>query len=149
MKLIRDLIEIIRTKSLKEIFFGNKVSLDTKKLKLLLSIKNNLQKFHKKGGRNGKFIKKDFIHKGKGDVYILPWKKILLFDANVKIQPGPDLYVYLSKKEVPSDTINLGLLKGTKGGQYYDLPKRNLQEYKYVIIYCKKFEVLFTYAKLK
>ena len=152
----RDLIEVLKQKTLKEIFLGKKVSLSRDEQVLLAEIKNNPKWFVKAGGREGNFIKKDIVHKGRGTVYLLPGKhknqSILLFDDEVKIQPGPDLYVYLStKNNAKADILNLGLLKGTKGGQSYKIKKpiNQLQKYKYALIYCKKFEVLFTYAPLR
>lgn len=152
----RDLIEVLKQKSLKDLFLGKEVSLGRKEQILLDRIKKNHAWFTKVGGRKGNFVKKDIIHKGKGTVYLLAREKgkgsILLFDNNVKIQSGPDLYVYLStKNNAKTKILNLGLLKGTKGSQSYLLRKtvRELQKYKYVLIYCKKFDVLFTYARLR
>ena len=151
----KDLIDVLKQKSLKEIFWGQEVSLQKKDQILLAKVKKNQKWFTKTGGRKGDFIKKDLIHKGRGTVYLLPGEKkgsILLFDNNVKIQSGPDLYVYLSTKNtVKANVLDLGLLKGTKGGQSYRIKKpiSRLQKYNYVLIYCKKFEVLFTYAPLR
>ncbi len=151
----KDLFEVLRQKSLKEIFLGKNVSLTRKESALLIKIKNNPQWFAKVGGRKGNFIKKDIIHKGKGTIYLLSndrKESILLFDEKVKIQSGPDLYVYLSTKNMTkADILNLGLLKGTKGGQSYGIKKPidQLRKYKFVLIYCKKFDVLFTYARLR
>ncbi len=151
----RDIIEILRQKSLKEIFFGEKVFLRRKEQVLLARIKNDQKWFVKSSGRKGDFIKKDLIHKGSGEVYLLPEERkgsILLFDNKVKIRSGPDLYVYLStKNSAKADILNLGLLKGTKGGQSYHIQKpiSQLQKYSYALIYCKKFDVLFTSAHLR
>ena len=151
----KDLIEVLKQKSLKEIFLGQEVSLQKKDQILLTKVKKNQKLFTKTGGRKGDFIKKDLIHKGSGEVYLLPEERkgsILLFDNNVKIQSGPDLYLYLStKKSAKADILNLGLLKGTKGGQSYLIQKpiSQLQKYNYALIYCKKFDVLFTSAHLR
>ena len=151
----KDLIEVLKQKSLKEIFLGKEVSLSWKEQVLLDRIKKNPTWFAKVGGRKGSFIKRDIVHKGRGTAYLLPGERKrsrLLFDNNVKIQSGPDLYVYLStKNNAKADILNLGLLKGTKGGQSYRIKKpiSRLQKYKYVLIYCKKFDVLFTYAPLR
>ena len=156
-KFLKEVFQIFKRKSLKEIFFGNKVSYNKKEREIIDWINNNPEKFNKVG-RKGSFIKKDIIHKGQGFVYLLPYKKnksILLFDDQVKIQSGPDLYVYLStKKDLRKGLgkiINLGLLKGTKGGQSYIINNKikDLDKYKSAVIYCKKFEELFTFATLK
>ena len=89
----RDLIEVLKQKSLKDIFFGKEVSLSRKEQQLLDQIKKDPNWFGKIGGRKGNFIKKDLIHKGKGAIYLLPRgrkRSILLFDNNIKIQSGPD-----------------------------------------------------------
>lgn len=151
----RDLIEVLKQKSLKEILLGKKVSLSRKEQVLLARIKDHPKWFAKAGGRKGSFIKIDLVHKGQGTVYLLPngrKESILLFDNKVKIQSGPDLYAYLSTKNTAkADVLDLGLLKGTKGGQSYKIKKpiSQIQKYRYVLIYCKKFEVLFTYAPLR
>ena len=151
---VKDLILIIKTKSLKEIFLGNKVELNEEDTKLLGWVRKNPEEFVKIGGRQGEFVKRDIIHKGFGKVYLLPKgeKSLLLFDSNVKIQPGPDLWVYLQTGEnAEGEILDLGLLKGTKGGQAYLVDKKidDLKKYKSAVIYCKKFKILFTYANLK
>ena len=108
-------------------------------------------------GKSGKFVDVDFIHKGSGDALVLEYqdqKKVLRLE-NFKVTNGPDLYVYLSKSATPGGTIGslgdyieLGRLKGNIGGQNYELPK-NADGYQNVIIWCKKFGVLFSYAVLK
>ena len=107
-------------------------------------------------GTRGKFVDVDFIHKGSGDALILeyPGKKILRLE-NFKVTNGPDLYVYLAKSSSPGgsvkslgDFIDLGRLKGNIGDQNYELPD-NADGYNSVVIWCKKFGVLFSYAVLK
>ncbi|HLC82141.1 MAG TPA: DM13 domain-containing protein [Candidatus Nanoarchaeia archaeon] len=158
----RELFRLLKQKSLKEIFLGHKVVLGKAEQKLLQWIKGHPGRFRRQGGRAGRFVKLNLLHKGAGTVYLLPNKltghkaeSLLLFEPEVKIQPGPDLYVYLSTKTAVRDSLgkiyNLGLLKGTAGGQSYVIRKniRELQKYKSAVIYCKKFKVLFTYALLK
>jgi len=107
-------------------------------------------------GSRGNFVEIDFIHKGSGDALILeyPGKKILRLE-NFKVTNGPDLYVYLAKSSSPGgsvqslgDFIDLGRLKGNIGDQNYDLPD-NAAGFASVVIWCKKFAVLFSYAVLK
>ena len=65
-------------------------------------------------------------------------------------QNGPDLKVYLSKDEKASDYINLGPLKSVNGKQSYDINGTpDLNQYKYVMIWCQEFSVLFGIAELK
>ena len=67
----KGLIEVLKKKSLKEIFFGKKVSLRRDEQVLLAEIKNNPKWFLKADGRKGSFIKRDIVHKGRGTVYLL------------------------------------------------------------------------------
>lgn len=107
--------------------------------------------------KQGEFIDSDFFHKGSGRVMIIEYpdrKKILRFE-NFQTTNGPDLYVYLSKTNSPTgdlkslgNFIDLGRLKGNIGDQNYNL-EGDIAEYNSVIIWCKKFGVLFPYAILK
>jgi len=60
--------------------------------------------------------------------------------------------VYLSNVEKPNGTvaslreyIDLGLLKGNKGSQNYVIPE-GYENYYTVVIWCKQYGVLFSYA---
>ena len=153
---------LFRERSLKEIFFGKKVGFTAQEEKTLRWVKENGTEFKKSGGRQGIFVKIDPIHKGVGSVYLLPNKlgndktgSLILFDEDIKITPGPDLWIYLStsedvKRNGLGKNLQLILLKGTKGGQTYvvNKPIAELQKYKSVVVWCKQFEVLFTYAVL-
>jgi hypothetical protein len=62
---------------------------------------------------------------------------------------GPDLKVYLAKDANAASFINLGNLKSTSGNQNYALTGSiNLAEYKYILIWCQQFGVLFGSAQL-
>ena len=62
---------------------------------------------------------------------------------------GPDLKVYLAKDVNASSFINLGILKSTNGNQQYAVSGMpSLSEYKYVLIWCQQFGVLFGSALL-
>lgn len=107
--------------------------------------------------KQGDFIDADFFHKGKGRAIILGYpdgKKILRFE-NFEIINGPDLYIYLSQTTAPTgdlgslgNYIDLGRLKGNIGDQNYELTE-DINDFKSVVIWCKKFGVLFPYAVLK
>ena len=65
-------------------------------------------------------------------------------------QNGPDLKVYLSTDELASEYFNLGALKSTMGKQTYlvtGMP--DFDKYKYVLIWCEQYSVLFGIAELK
>jgi peptide methionine sulfoxide reductase msrA/msrB len=63
---------------------------------------------------------------------------------------GPDLFVYLSKDKEASDYVDLGPLKATSGNINYPVPENvSINEYPYVLVWCKQFGVLFNYALLQ
>jgi Electron transfer DM13 len=73
---------------------------------------------------------------------------IALEDLNVA--NGPDLHVYLSKEIKPVNFIHAGKLKSTKGNQVYALTTNpDFTQYKYVLIFCQQYNVLFGSAELK
>lgn len=66
---------------------------------------------------------------------------------NFTISDGPDLKVYLSKNNFPSQFINLGALISTKS--IYEIPAGvNLNEYSHVLIHCQQYNHLFAIAQL-
>jgi Electron transfer DM13 len=74
---------------------------------------------------------------------------ILRFE-NFSVVNGPDVNVYLSKTAEFKDVIDLGDLKGTQGSINYELASTiNPREYKFVLIWCVKYAVLFGYAEVK
>lgn len=73
-----------------------------------------------------------------------------LFIENLLVNNGPNLHVYLSQEINPKNFVDLGLLKSVKGNQVYDIPSNtDVNSYKYVLIYCKKYSHLFGYAQVK
>lgn len=73
------------------------------------------------------------------------------------MQNGPDLYVYLSGHPMPRSSAQLheqgafevARLKGNVGDQNYALPADlDLSTYRSVVIYCKRFGVVFSTAEL-
>ena len=70
--------------------------------------------------------------------------KLLL--ENFSISSGPDLKVYLSKSNSPTQFVNLGNLNPTT---IYTIPAQvNLTEYKFVLIHCQQYNHLFAIAQL-
>jgi Electron transfer DM13 len=68
---------------------------------------------------------------------------------NFKTINGPDLYIYLAKDLDAKEYMNLGRLRATEGNVNYEIPTDvNLQDYKYVMVWCKAFGVLFNYADI-
>jgi hypothetical protein len=68
---------------------------------------------------------------------------------NFKTINGPDLYVYLAKDLDAKEYISLGTLRATEGNVNYEIPPNvNVADYRYVLIWCKQFGVLFNYAEI-
>ncbi len=62
---------------------------------------------------------------------------------------GPDLFVYLATDLEATEFINLGDLKGTEGNINYQIPEgTDLTKYRYALVWCKQFGVLFNSADL-
>jgi hypothetical protein len=68
---------------------------------------------------------------------------------NLKTINGPDIYVYLSKDIGAKEFISLGKVKSTEGESNYEIPAGvDPAEYRYVLIWCKQFGVLFNSAEI-
>lgn len=66
--------------------------------------------------------------------------------ANFSISDGPDLKVYLSKSNTPTEFINLGNLSSAK---IYSIPTQvDFSQYKYLLIHCQQYNHLFAVAQL-
>jgi peptide methionine sulfoxide reductase msrA/msrB len=62
---------------------------------------------------------------------------------------GPDLFVYLATDKEASDFVSLGKLKSTNGNQNYVVPDNvRIEDYSYVLVWCKRFGVLFNSADI-
>ena len=108
--------------------------------------------------REGNFTAIDAIHKGSGKAVLLRsgGEQVLRLE-NFEVTNGPDLYVYLIKNPRPTHSdeslgefIDLGRLKANKGNQNYALGAdiKNPEDFTTVVIWCKQFGVLFSYANL-
>jgi hypothetical protein len=70
---------------------------------------------------------------------------------NLDTDNGPDLFVYLSPAppeggsgDFGDGALNLGVLKGNKGNQNYEIPAdTDLSRYESVVIWCRRFSVAF------
>ena len=103
----------------------------------------------------GQLQRVDDLHRGTGPVSLieLDGKAYLRFD-DVAIQNGPDLHVYLARGTGGaydgSRDLYLGALKATNGSFNYELPAGTLlADYKSVVVWCRAFTVLFTWADLR
>jgi hypothetical protein len=106
----------------------------------------------------GAFGDVDAVHKGKGTatVYRVGEDVVLRLDP-FEVTNGPDLYVYLSGHAAPRNSgqlhegaaLEVGRLKGNIGAQNYTLPSgTDLSTYKSVVVYCRRFSVVFSTAEL-
>ncbi len=76
--------------------------------------------------------------------------KLVLAFEDFSSSSGPDLKVYLSKDTKASAVINLGELKALKGNFSYEVDKsKYTPDFKYVLIWCEDFSVLFGSAEVK
>jgi hypothetical protein len=72
-----------------------------------------------------------------------------LFLNNFMTSSGPDLFIYLSKDKSAKEFIILGELKSLSGSHNYDVAGEvNIEEYPFVLIWCKRFSALFGSAEL-
>jgi hypothetical protein len=84
---------------------------------------------------------------GLAQLYNSNGKLVLLLD-NFSSSNGPDLRVYLSTTTGASSFVNLGKLKSTNGKQSYEIPANtDLSNFKFVLIWCQQFSVLFGKAE--
>jgi hypothetical protein len=87
-------------------------------------------------GINGSGIVKIFVENNQN--------KLIL--ENYTVESGPDLKVYLSKSNTPTDFVNLGNLNAST---VYSIPQSvDLKEYKFVLIHCQQYNHLFAVAEL-
>ncbi len=92
-------------------------------------------------------------HPASGTVKIVadktdPKKKYLSFE-NLKIDAGPDLYVYLAEDKAAKGFVSV--IKLDKSGTFVlDVPANaDLTKQKFVLVWCQQFSVLFGSAKLE
>jgi len=97
----------------------------------------------------------DAAHNGKGAVLVLRVGGDLFvrFDQ-VAITNAPDVHVYLSPdvggKWSEATSVYLGTLKATNGSFNYPVPAAtDLAMYKSVVVWCRQFSVLVTWADLR
>ena len=97
----------------------------------------------------------DPVHYGKGEVTV--YEDLVHLGMDFEVGPGPAFHVYLVSEEVVTpDTIvdqtmyvDLGRLKAFEGSQNYPIPAgTKLSDYPHVVVWCEKFGVLISPAKL-
>ncbi len=90
-------------------------------------------------------------HSASGSVKIIKQgSKQYIRYQNFSTTDGPELRVYLSRDLAAKDYVDLGLRKGTRGNINYSIPDHiDINDYKYVLHWCRPFRVLFNYADIE
>ena len=110
--------------------------------------------------KSGTFRDADSFHRGSGlaTIYRGPDGNHLLRLDNFSVTNGPELHVMLSPHPDPtrgsevrtSGYADLGILKGNKGDQNYEIPATvDINAQRSVVIYCRPFSVVFSVATLE
>ena len=96
----------------------------------------------------------DGLHHGTGSTLLVrTGDAVVLRFEDVAITNAPDVHVYLSRetggKWSETTSLYVGLLKATNGSFNYVLPAgTDLTAYKSVVVWCRQFAVLVTWADL-
>ena len=93
----------------------------------------------------------DGFHNTEGVSKVIPLQDggSILRLENFRSTNGPNVHVYMSTNKDATDFADLGRLKANNGNQNYNIPIGiNVAKYKYVLIWCKDFSVLFGSAQL-
>lgn len=106
--------------------------------------------------RSGTFMDRSHPTSGTAAVYDLAGGTRVLRLEDLRTDNGPDLLVYLSAApadapagDLDDDAVDLGRLKGNRGDQNYDIPPgTDLDHYRTVVIWCRRFGVAFGVATL-
>ncbi len=102
----------------------------------------------------GAFYGIDHSASGTATIYEQDGRHVLRFEEDTDIQNGPDLYVWVLADDdfggaITVDYIDLGKLKGSIGGQNYELPPEfDPAVHRAVLIWCLRFRVPFAAAPL-
>jgi electron transfer DM13 len=97
----------------------------------------------------------DSLHNGKGPVRIVEAgaQRFVRFE-DVTLTNAPDVHVYLSRETggrwSEATSLYLGALKATNGSFNYELPPTaDVASYQSVVVWCRAFRVLITWADLR
>jgi Electron transfer DM13 len=86
---------------------------------------------------------------GKAGIYADSLGQWLVLDS-FSVTQGPDLHVYLAKELPPLHFIDLGKLKATAGKQVYAINGMpDYASFKYAVVHCQQYNVVFGSAALK
>lgn len=90
-------------------------------------------------------------HEIAGQVFLIESnnKRYIRFE-NLKTTNGPDLFIYLATDQTAKDSVNLGSIRATEGNINYEVSSdTDTTKYDHVLIWCRAFRVLFSYAVMK
>lgn len=90
------------------------------------------------------------LHPATGSIRIIrsPEQTLVRFE-DYEGTNGPDLFVYLAKDLEATEFIDLGRAKGNVGNINYEVPADvDIDEYPYVMTWCRAFSELFDYARI-
>ncbi len=86
---------------------------------------------------------------GRVGIYADSLSNWLVIDS-FSVTQGPDLHVYLAKELPPVHFIDLGKLKATMGKQIYSIGGMpDYRDYKFAVVHCQQYNVVFGSAELK
>ena len=98
----------------------------------------------------------DALHWGEGTVRISSGK--LIFEDDVKLAPGPDYRIYLSRKfaqtksefsKIKPQAVEIAKLRTFSGPLEFELPADlNTNEYDNVVVWCETFSMYIASARL-
>ncbi len=98
----------------------------------------------------------DPLHWGEGTVRISSGK--LIFEDDVKLAPGPDYRIYMSRKfadtksdfaKIKSQAVEVAKLRTFSGPLEFDLPADlNTNEFDNVVVWCETFSMYIASARL-
>lgn len=91
------------------------------------------------------------LHPASGEVRIIKTPEVTIVRyENYEGTNGPDLFVYLANDLEANDFVNLGRAQGNRGNINYTVPAGVvIDDYRYVMVWCRAFSELFDYAHLR
>ena len=99
----------------------------------------------------------DPLHWGEGTVRVSSGK--LIFEEDVKLAPGPDYRIYLSRKfvdtksdfaKIKSSAVQVAKLSTFSGPLEFDLPADlNVNEFDNIVVWCESFSMYIASARLE
>ena len=95
----------------------------------------------------------DPLHNGTGHILVLrTGDDVVLRFEDVAITNAPDVHVYLSRETggrwTEATSLYVGPLKATNGSFNYPLTARDVGAYTSVVVWCRQFSVLVSWADL-